>query len=86
MNLKLVFIERFLMPLLLSFLMTGIISLVSTLNAMGLNNFSVIAWLNAWLWSWLVAFPTLLVILPVVKKYVQSLIEKEQIKTNLTDL
>lgn len=65
----------FVMPLLLSILMTFIVSLVSTLKSLGLDAFTIQSWLSAWGLSWLIAFPTLLLVLPVVKKLTSFLVE-----------
>lgn len=62
------------MPLLLSILMTFIVSLVSTLKSLGLDAFTIQGWLSAWGLSWLIAFPTLLLVLPVVKKLTSYLV------------
>lgn len=56
------------MPLFLSIIMTCIISLVSTLRGVGLVPGMVSLWLGSWALSWVIAFPTLLVVLPVVRK------------------
>ncbi|BCL77251.1 hypothetical protein JHS3_29870 [Jeongeupia sp. HS-3] len=55
------------MPLLLSLLMTCIVSVISTLRGIGPDGFPQI-WLSAWGLSWLVAFPVLLLVLPVVRR------------------
>ncbi|WP_423185551.1 DUF2798 domain-containing protein [Alishewanella sp. d11] len=62
------------MPLLLSIFMTCIVSLVSTLKSLGLDAFSLNGWLSAWGLSWLIAFPTLLLVLPLVKKLTAYLV------------
>ena len=58
----------FVMPLLLSIFMTAIVSLVSTLRSVGLVDGVVTLWLGAWGMSWLIGFPTLLLVLPVVRR------------------
>ena len=58
----------FVMPLLLSIFMTAIVSLVSTLRSVGLVDGIVALWLGAWGMSWLIGFPTLLLVLPVVRR------------------
>jgi hypothetical protein len=63
------------MPLLLSILMTFIVSMVSTLRSIGLAPGFFAIWLGAWGLSWLVAFPTLLVVLPLVRKATAALVE-----------
>ncbi len=56
------------MPLILSIFMTCLISMVSTLRGIGpVPGFWGI-WLGAWGISWLIAFPTLLIVLPIVRR------------------
>ncbi|ENX23715.1 hypothetical protein F892_00317 [Acinetobacter vivianii] len=56
------------LPLFLSIIMTFIVSCISTLRSMGLEQFSTLIWLSAWGISWLIAFPVLLLVLPMVRK------------------
>ncbi len=63
------------MPLLLSVLMTSIISMVSTLSSVGWTRGVVAVWLSAWGLSWIVAFPTLLLVLPLVRKATAALVD-----------
>jgi membrane-associated PAP2 superfamily phosphatase len=56
------------MPLLLSIVMTCIVSAISTLRGIGFATHFLRIWLGAWLISWIIAFPTLLLILPVVRR------------------
>ena len=56
------------MPLFLSVLMTLIVSLVSTVNSIGLPAGFVGIWARAWAISWVIAFPTLLLVLPFVRR------------------
>jgi Protein of unknown function (DUF2798) len=58
------------LPLILSVIMTFIISGVSTLRGVGLSPLFAATWMSAWGLSWLVAFPTLLVVLPFVRRVV----------------
>src|SRR5690606_21135916 len=62
------------MPLLLSLLMTAVVSLISTLKATGMPPDLATRWLSAWALSWLVAFPVLLVALPVVRRLTAMLV------------
>jgi hypothetical protein len=62
------------MPLILSILMTCIVSLISTLNGVGLAPGFVELWLRAWGVSWIVAFPVLLFVLPVVRRATASIV------------
>ena len=63
------------LPLMLSILMTFIVSLISTLRSIGLAANLVHVWMGAWGLSWLVAFPTLLVVLPLVRRATRALVE-----------
>jgi hypothetical protein len=56
------------MPFFLSVIMTCVVSLVSTLRGVGLAPGFLPLWLGSWALSWLIAFPTLLVVLPLVRK------------------
>ncbi|MFD4840681.1 DUF2798 domain-containing protein [Achromobacter sp. NPDC058515] len=61
---------RFLMPLVLSIFMSAIVSAVATATSVGLGPDFVASWPNAWGASWIVAFPSLLLLLPVVRRIV----------------
>jgi hypothetical protein len=63
------------MPFLLSILMTCIVSLISTLRGVGWTHRLLELWPSAWGLSWLVAFPTLLLVLPLVKKLTALLLD-----------
>jgi Protein of unknown function (DUF2798) len=63
------------MPFVLSVMMSFIISGVSTLRALGLAEGFFSKWMGAWGISWLIAFPTVLVLLPLVRKIVTSFVE-----------
>lgn len=63
------------MPLLLSILMTCIVSLISTWRGIGPVPGFWRIWLGSWAWSWLVAFPTLLLVLPLVRRATAALVE-----------
>ena len=60
----------FLMPLVLSVFMSAIVSAVATATSVGLGSDFVISWPSAWGASWIVAFPSLLLLLPVVRRIV----------------
>lgn len=63
------------MPFFLSLLMTCIVSIVSTIRSIGWNTtlfFKV--WPSAWGLSWLIAFPVLLLVLPLVRKITTALV------------
>ena len=64
------------LPLLLSGLMTFIIAGISTVNALGFVGAVLHDWPRAWVISWAVAFPTLLLVLPVVRRLTAMLVEQ----------
>lgn len=59
-----------LMPLVLSVFMSAIVSAVATATSVGVGPDFVISWPSAWGASWIVAFPSLLLLLPVVRRIV----------------
>ncbi len=63
------------MPFFLSVFMTCIVSLVSTLRGVGPVAGFVPLWLGSWGLSWLVAFPTLLLVLPLVRKATAAVVD-----------
>jgi hypothetical protein len=66
-----------LMPLILSIFMTCIVSMISTLRNVGVvPNFAKI-WLGAWALSWIIAFPTLLLVLPTVRRITAALVRAD---------
>ncbi len=63
------------MPFLLSVLMSAIVSFVATLKAIGITPDLMLSWLKAWGVSWVVAFPTVLVVLPLVRRLAGLIVE-----------
>ncbi len=63
------------LPFLLSIFMTCVVSLISTLRGVGFSYRLLELWPSAWGLSWLVAFPTLLLVLPLVKKLTALLVK-----------
>ncbi|WP_343499176.1 DUF2798 domain-containing protein [Achromobacter denitrificans] len=61
---------RYLMPLVLSVFMSAIVSAVATATSVGLGPEFVLNWPSAWGASWIVAFPSLLLLLPIVRRIV----------------
>ena len=58
----------FVMPLILSFFMTCIVSFISTLRSIGWGEDVLNIWMGSWAISWLIAFPALLLMLPVARR------------------
>jgi hypothetical protein len=63
------------LPLILSFLMTSVVSLISTLRSVGFIPGFVSLWLGAWALSWIVAFPLLLLALPAARAVTRRWVE-----------
>ncbi|WP_112817697.1 DUF2798 domain-containing protein [Ensifer sp.] len=66
------------MPLVLSVLMSCLVSGVSTAASAGFGADMPSLWLKAWGISWLVAFPSLLLVLPLVRVIVGALVQAPQ--------
>lgn len=62
-------------PLILSLLMSGIVSTIATLKAVGWDNGTALKILQAWSVSYAVAFPTALAVMPLVRRIVGALVE-----------
>ncbi|MDI1264297.1 MAG: DUF2798 domain-containing protein [bacterium] len=63
------------MPFILSILMTFVVSMISTLRSLGPTPAFFATWPGAWAISWVVAFPTLLAVLPLVRRIVALVVE-----------
>ena len=63
------------LPFLLSIIMTFVVSCISTLRSMGFEHFSFNTWVYAWGISWLIAFPVLLLVLPIVRKITMLIVQ-----------
>ena len=57
-----------LIPFFLSFDMSGIVSLISTLRALGFSGFELGNYLVTWFYSWTIGFLAVLFILPIARK------------------
>lgn len=62
------------MPLLMSGLMSGIVCMVNLLRAMGWSAQVLRAWPSTWLLAWAVAFPTVMLVMPLVKRITTKLV------------
>jgi len=68
-------------PFLLSLMMCGVVSAISTARALGLSADLPAQWAKGWGLSWLVAFPTLLVVMPLVRRLAGRLVESPAIRS-----
>ena len=66
------------LPLFLSCIMTCLISGISTLRGVGFAPGVLQLWLGSWGLSWLIAFPTLLAVLPLVRRLTAAVVELPQ--------
>ncbi|WP_104204080.1 DUF2798 domain-containing protein [Halomonas saliphila] len=64
----------FMLSLVLSVLMSGVVSLTVTLRTGGLTSVAISHWPGAWAASWLVAFPALLMVAPLARRLVAMLV------------
>lgn len=63
------------MPFVLSLLMTFVVSAIATLRSLGFTPDFATIWMSGWALSWLIAFPTLLLVLPLVRRIVGLVVE-----------
>jgi len=66
----------FVLPLVISILMSCLVSGVATFRSIGPEADFISIWMSAWGVSWLVAFPILLVVLPTARKIVFLFVEE----------
>lgn len=59
----------------LSVFMSGIVSAIVTFRHLGISEGAVFIWLPAWLSSFIVAFPTVLLVNPIVRRIVNKIID-----------
>ncbi|MBK0065251.1 MULTISPECIES: DUF2798 domain-containing protein [unclassified Acinetobacter] len=64
-----------LMPLFLSGLMSGTISMINLWKNIGWFEGFFTKWVDIWLFSWMIAFPTVLVFLPLVRRLTGLLVD-----------
>lgn len=67
-----------LMPLILSGIMSGAISCFNVFLKVGWVDGFFGIWLHAWSLSWLLAFPLILVVLPLVRNTLMKFVEMSQ--------
>lgn len=67
--------DSLVMPLILSLLMTCVVSAISVVRTRGFDSEALALWPSAWALSWCVAFPVLLIILPMVRRLTALLVQ-----------
>jgi len=65
------------LPFFLTCVMTCVVSGISTLRVAGLGPGVLGTWMVSWAMSWTVAYPTMLLVLPTVKRVVAALVASE---------
>lgn len=63
------------MPLMLSGIMSAIISFVNIVKTLGFVDGLFTIWLQAWVLSWAIAYPAVLTAFPIVKWIMSKIIE-----------
>lgn len=63
------------MPFFLSCLMSGIISLINMIRNLGWIDGFFALWFNNWMISWAFAFPVVLCVLPLVRKFTGLIVD-----------
>lgn len=66
-----------LVPLLLTFIVTAMVSAISTILAVGVNFHTAQIWPRAWMASWIAAFPVALFILPFARWAVGLVVRRD---------
>ncbi|MEY1229656.1 DUF2798 domain-containing protein [Proteus terrae] len=74
------FFLSFIMSGIVSFIMSGIVSFISTVKSLGMGMYVISPWLTSWGISWMIAFPTVLFVLPIARRF--SLLLVKPAKSN----
>jgi hypothetical protein len=67
---------RFALPLGTSFFMTFLVSGVATWRALGTVPELLGTWMASWMIAWAIAFPTMLIMMPRVRRWLGRIIEE----------
>ena len=65
----------------MALLMSGIMSFVISVFNVGLVNNILTLWLQAWSFAFIVAFPTIIIVSPIVHKLVSFVLHEEESNT-----
>ncbi len=64
-------------PIVFGFMVSGMMSLIvsgiATLRAIGWDAGFGASWMNAWVISWAIAFPTIITVSPIVRRFVTAI-------------
>ncbi|MFA5632325.1 MAG: DUF2798 domain-containing protein [Porticoccaceae bacterium] len=69
--------QRFVFAFFMSLLMSCAMSLVISIFNVGLVHNIISIWLKAWAFAFVVAFPSIIMVAPVVQKLVELVLKKE---------
>ena len=67
---------RFALPLGTTFFMTFLVSGFATWRALGTVPGMLGTWMVSWMISWAIAFPTMLIMMPIVRRWLLRVIEE----------
>ncbi len=70
---------HFVLPFLISIFMSCLVSGIATWHSLGFVPNLFQSWMSAWAFSWVIAFPVLLVVLPVARRLALLIVEHPQI-------
>jgi Zn-dependent protease with chaperone function len=69
--------NHFVAPLIITMLMSAIVSCIATVRVAGFGGLGE-HWLGACLLSWMVAYPALLVVMPIARWIVSQIVEDQK--------
>ena len=65
----------FVLPFIISILMSCIVSGVATFHSIGITPDFLSIWMSGWGFSWMIAFPALLVVLPIARRLAMMVVD-----------
>jgi FtsH-binding integral membrane protein len=69
--------EHIAFGLLLSGLMSAVVSMIASLRAVGFDRSVLTLWIGSWPIAWSIAFPTILVVAPMVRRLLKRIVRPE---------
>lgn len=67
---------QYVFPFVISIMMSCLVSGISTFRGVGPHDDFLKLWMSAWGLSWIIAFPTLLLLIPVARRIAYIFVEK----------
>ena len=68
--------QHYVFGLMMAFLMSGIMSMIISLQNIGLVDDLLLIWLNAWVFAFITAFPVALLVTPTVNNLVKLVVKE----------